>query len=68
MRNEIREIDADGEHGVTYRVLFATDGHHMQMLLALVLFNKKTQKTPSRFIDLAEARLRDWRSRRIALT
>jgi phage-related protein len=68
LRNEILEIDADGEHGVTYRLLFATDGHHLQMLLALVLFNKKSQKTPQRLIDLAEARLRDWRSRRIALT
>ena len=68
LRNVIREIDAEGEHGVTYRMLFATDGHLMQMLLAPVLFNKKSPKTPPRLIDLAETRLRDWRLRRTTLT
>jgi hypothetical protein len=36
------------------------------MLLGLVAFNKKTQKTPDRHIALAEDRLKDWRSRRRA--
>jgi len=36
------------------------------MLLGLVAFSKKTQKTPGRQIDLAEDRLKDWRSRREA--
>jgi hypothetical protein len=40
---EIRQIDADGEHGLTYRLLFAVDGHEGQILLGLVLFSKKTQ-------------------------
>ena len=34
------------------------------MLLGLVAFSKKTQKTPDRHILLAEDRLKDWRSRR----
>jgi len=34
------------------------------MLLGLVAFNKKTQQTPDRYIELAEDRLKDWRARR----
>lgn len=64
VRGEIYEIEADGEHGVTYRVLFAVDGHDGQMLLALVPFNKKTQKTPPQYIDTAEDRLAKWRAGR----
>jgi len=65
LRNEIREIDAgDPTQGTTYRLLFAVDGREGQILLGLVFFNKKTQKTPPRYIDLAEKRLVDWRSRR----
>jgi len=64
LRNEIREIDAgDPTQGTTYRLLFAVDGREGQILLGLVFFNKKT-KTPPRYIDLAEKRLADWRSRR----
>jgi phage-related protein len=33
------------------------------VLLALEGFQKKTQKTPDRLIQLAEKRLTDWRSR-----
>ena len=64
LRNEIREIDAgDPTQGTTYRLLFNVDGREGQILLGLVFFNKKT-KTPPRYIDLAEKRLADWRSRR----
>ena len=64
LRNEIRDIDAgDPTQGTTYRLLFAVDGREGQILLGLVFFNKKT-KTPPRYIDLAEKRLADWRSRR----
>jgi phage-related protein len=65
LRGEIWEAEADGEHGVTYRLLFAEDGHDGQMLVGVVFFNKKIQKTPPRLIELAEARLADWRSRRL---
>lgn len=35
-----------------------------QILLGLVVFSEKTQKTPDRHVNLAEDRLLDWRSRR----
>ena len=59
---EIYEVRADGER-VIYRVLFAGEGAESQVLLALVAFKKKTQKTPPDQIRLAQRRLRDWRSR-----
>jgi phage-related protein len=64
VRGEIYEVEADGDHGVAYRVLFAVDGHDGQMLLALYPFNKKTQKTPPGYIDTAEERLTRWRAGR----
>jgi phage-related protein len=63
LSGEIFEVRADGER-VIYRVLFAREGSHSQVLLSLVAFNKKTQKTPPDEIRLAQRRLRDWRSRR----
>jgi len=63
LSGEIFEVRADGER-VIYRVLFATEGAHSQVLLSLVAFNKKTQKTPPAEIRLAQRRLGDWRSRR----
>ncbi len=48
IKGDIRQIEADGDHGVTYRLLFAVDGHASQMLLGLVAFSQKTQKTPDR--------------------
>lgn len=49
--------------GVTYRVLFATEGFFNHVLLAVRAFNKKTQDLPDHEIDLALKRLREWRSR-----
>lgn len=66
LRGEVWEVEADGEHHVTYRLLFAEDGHDGQMLIGVVFLNKKTQKTPPKYIDLAEKRLADWRARRQA--
>ena len=63
LSGELFEVRADGER-VIYRVLFAREGSHSQVLLSLVAFNKKTQKTPPDEIRLAQRRLRDWRSRR----
>ncbi len=48
---------------VIYRLLFTTEGRYSQVLLGLVFFVKKTQRTPPAQIDLAEQRLADWRSR-----
>ena len=62
LRGELFEVRADGER-VIYRVLFAREGEHGQVLLSLLAFNKKTQKTPPAQVELAARRLRDWRSR-----
>jgi phage-related protein len=62
LRKEIYEVRADGER-VIYRVLFACEGQQDRILLSLVAFNKKTQRTPPAQISLAERRLRDWRAR-----
>jgi phage-related protein len=59
---EIYELKADG-HRQTFRILFAAEGRHGQVLLALEGFSKKTQKLPPAKLRLARQRLRDWRSR-----
>lgn len=60
--DDIWEVRADGER-VIYRILFAPQGRHSQVLLALGGFKKKTQKTPPEKIRLAKRRLRDWTER-----
>jgi phage-related protein len=62
LRGEIYEVRANCDNRAI-RVLFSNEGRHHQILLALEGFEKKTQKTPSRTIDLAEARLANWRQR-----
>jgi phage-related protein len=59
---EIWQIEIDGERAI-YRLLFAEEGRFGQVLLALELVNKKWQKAKRRHIELAEARLADWRAR-----
>ena len=59
---EIYEVKADSERQ-TFRILFAQEGVHDQVLLALEAFSKKQQRLPRDRIDLAKRRLRDWRSR-----
>lgn len=62
LRGDLYEVRADGERA-SYRTLFAAEGARSQVLLGLSAFSKKTQKTPSREMDLADRRLQDWRSR-----
>ncbi len=62
LEDEIYEVKADGFRQ-TFRVLFAAEGQHDQVLLALEGFSKKTQKTPPAKIRLAKRRLREWRAR-----
>jgi phage-related protein len=62
LRGEIYEVRADRDRQ-TFRILFALEGRHGQVLLALEGFSKKTQKTPPEKIRLAERRLKDWRAR-----
>ncbi len=62
VEGEIYEGKADSSRQ-TFRILFAQEGAHDQVLLALEAFSKKQQRLPRDRIDLAKRRLRDWRSR-----
>ena len=62
LRGEIYEVRAAGLNRI-FRILFAALGRYSHILLALEGFAKKTQRTPSREVDVAEQRLRDWRER-----
>lgn len=62
VEGEIYEVKAESERQ-TFRILFAQEGVHDQVLLALESFSKKQQRLPRDRIDLAQRRLRDWRSR-----
>ena len=61
LRGDIYEVRADASTR-SFRVLFSTEGRYSQVLLSLSAFEKRTQKTPPRELDLAEGRLRDWRT------
>ncbi|CAN5924987.1 hypothetical protein BH11MYX4_BH11MYX4_01150 [soil metagenome] len=62
LRGDIYEVRADAATR-SFRVLFSTEGRYSQVLLSLSAFGKRTQKTPPRELELAEGRLRDWRTR-----
>ncbi|MCJ7437166.1 MAG: type II toxin-antitoxin system RelE/ParE family toxin [Acidimicrobiia bacterium] len=62
LRGDLYEIRAEGLDA-SYRILFAAEGAHGQVLLGLSAFSKKTQRTPRRELDVAGRRLADWRSR-----
>jgi phage-related protein len=62
LRGDIYEVRADAATR-SFRLLFSAEGRYRHVLLALSAFEKRTQKTPTREIDLADKRLRDWRIR-----
>lgn len=62
LRDDIYEVRADAATR-SFRVLFSTEGRYSQVLLSLSAFEKRTQKTPPRELQLAQTRLRDWRTR-----
>jgi phage-related protein len=62
LRGDIYEVRAEGDRQ-TFRVLFAAEGRRGQILLSLEGFSKKTRKTPSDRLRIAERRLADWRAR-----
>lgn len=62
LRRDIYEVRADGDKA-SYRILFASEGAKGRVLLALVAFRKRTQRTPARLIELATRRLIEWRHR-----
>lgn len=62
LRGDIYEARTGGRN--QFRLIFATEGRHSQILLALDAFAKKTRRTPGWHLRIAEERLRDWRTRR----
>ena len=62
LRGDIYEVRADAATR-SFRILFSTEGSYSQVLLSLSAFEKRTQMTPRREVELAENRLRDWRVR-----
>jgi len=59
LRGEIYEVRADADRR-SFRVLFAKETKFI--LLSLSGFEKKSQKTPVRELEVAERRLKDWRA------
>ena len=59
---DLYEVEA---HGVdsSYRLLFSTEGSKGRILLAVVLHQKHTQRTPKHVIDLAKDRRDRWRAK-----
>ncbi len=62
VRGDIYEVRADAPNR-SFRILFAAEGRFSHVLLSLVAFPKKTQKTPKGLLKLAEDRLKQWRAR-----
>lgn len=62
LRGDVYEVRADAATR-SFRILFAAEGRFGQVLLSLSAFEKRTQKTPPRELDLAEHRLHEWRAR-----
>jgi phage-related protein len=62
VEGEIYEVRIEGNRQ-TFRILFAQEGEHDQVLLALEAFSKKQERLPREKIELAKRRLRDWRAR-----
>jgi phage-related protein len=60
LRGDIYEVRAITDLR-SFRILFAQEAKYV--LLSLSAFAKKTAKTPRAEIELAEARLSDWRQR-----
>ena len=62
LRGDIYEVRADAATR-SFRLLFSAEGRFHQVLLALSVYEKRTQKIPPSELELAEKRLVDWRSR-----
>lgn len=62
LRGDIYEVRAQASTR-SFRILFSAEGRDKHVLLSLSAFEKRTQKTPPAEFELAEGRLRDWRTR-----
>ncbi len=63
LREDVHELEANGVDR-SYRLQFSSEGARGRVLLALVLLEKRTQRTPKRVVELALRRRDDWRRRR----
>lgn len=61
LTGDIYEVKAD-TNDKFFRALFAAEGQYGQVLLSLDGFVKKSNKTPKAKLDLAEKRLKSWRT------
>jgi len=64
LRGDLYEVRADGVDE-SYRLLFSAEGRKSRVLLSLLVLSKRTQRTPTRDLRLAEHRLADWRRRAV---
>lgn len=64
---EIHEVRADASSR-SFRLLFSAEGRWKQVFLALSVFEKRTQRTPQRELEVAKQRLADWRRRGAAMS
>lgn len=62
LSGDLYEVRAD-TNGKFFRLIFAAEGRYSHVLLALEVFAKKSNKTPTAKLTLARTRLNDWRSR-----
>jgi phage-related protein len=62
LRGEIYEVRADAATR-SYRLLFSCEGKYSHVLLSLSIYEKRSQKAPTKEIDLAEKRKKAWRAR-----
>jgi phage-related protein len=62
LRGDIYEVRADASTR-SFRLLFSAGGRFGQVLLALSVYEKRTQRAPTREIEVAARRLADWRTR-----
>ncbi len=62
LRGDVYEVRADASTR-SFRVLLSMEGKLSTVLLSLSAFVKKTQKTPTQELELAERRLAEWRAR-----
>src|SRR5690606_1990520 len=59
LAGDLYEVRAD-TNGKFFRMIFAAEGRYNQVLLALEVFAKKSNKTPTAKLALASRRLSDW--------
>ena len=60
LRGQLYEVRAQTAYA-HYRLIFSQETR--SVLLALIVYDKNTERTPRRVVELAQRRLADWRAR-----